>query len=200
MNSQPTRYTLMAIVFHWATAVLVFILFPLGWYMVDLPKGPERSANFALHKSIGLTVLSLMVVRYLWRLMHQPPPLPGTMPAWQRSLAEGVHRGFYVFLFLQPISGYLSSSFSGHATRLFGIPLPQWGWPDQVLNQFFTDIHVLSSFCFLGLIIAHVVGAMSHLLKKGDQTIQRILPPFVQKRPAESGRGLARISVEEGQA
>jgi cytochrome b561 len=176
MNQAFERYTTTAVVLHWLTAAMIFIQFPLGWYMVDLPKGPIRGQYFASHKSIGLTILVLVIVRTVWRWRHPPPPLPAVIPAWQRAAAETVHRLFYVLFFLQPISGYISSSFSGHSTKYFGIPLPQWGWHDAALNQLFTDVHVLSSFCLIALIVAHLTGALSHGMQRDDQVLERMMP------------------------
>ncbi|MGH8597082.1 MAG: cytochrome b, partial [Gammaproteobacteria bacterium] len=156
----PTlKYTRTAMWLHWLIAGLVFTLFALGWYMVDLPKGPDRGASFALHKSLGLTVFLLMLWRLGWRLRHAAPPLPDTVPHWQATVARAVHASFYLLLLLQPITGYLSSSYSGYDTALFGIALPQWGHHNPPLNELFTEIHVLNSMILLGLVLAHLAGA-----------------------------------------
>ena len=126
-------------ILHWLTAALVFFLFGLGWYMTDLPTTPVRGPYFALHKSIGITVFLLLLVRLVWRLSHRPPAMSAALPAWQRILAGSVHKLFYVFLVLQPLTGYLSSSFSGHKTKFFVIPLPYWGRHDPPLNLLFTE-------------------------------------------------------------
>ena len=170
-----TQYTLTAIVIHWLSAVLIFAMFAIGWYMVDLPRGAERSASFALHKSIGLTIFLLALFRGIWRYFH-PPPAYRQMPKWRITAARTGHLLFYVLLVVQPLSGYLSSSFSGYKTKLFGIPLPHWGWRDVPLNEFFTEIHVLSSVLFLILIGVHLAGAVSHAFSRGDGVLQRIRP------------------------
>lgn len=121
------RYTLVAIVLHWIMVPAILMQFSLGWYMVDLPKSPERSYFFALHKSIGLTIFLMAMIRLGWRLMHSPPPLPATLPHWQRESARVTHTMLYILMFLQPLSGYLSSSFSGYTTNLFGIPFTRLG-------------------------------------------------------------------------
>lgn len=175
-SNRPGRYTLTAIALHWLIALLVFGLFALGWYMVDLPRGPDRSSSFALHKSIGLSVFALALVRIIWRYFHRPPPYPAPTPAWRITVARSAHLLFYVLLFLQPISGYLSSSFSGYKTRVFGLALPHWGWRDPPLNELFTEIHVMSSVLFLILICMHVAGALSHLFDPNDGVFRRILP------------------------
>lgn len=175
MQRNNNRYSVPAITFHWIIAALIVFLFGLGWYMTDLPKGPVRTPYFSLHKSIGLTVAGLALLRLLWRLTHRPPVLPAAIPDWQRRASGFVHTMLYVFMFLQPISGYVSSSFSGYSTKYFGVPLPNWGWKDHALNQLFTDVHVVSSFILLGLIIIHVSGALLHAVK-GDGVIGRMLP------------------------
>ena len=176
MESKPDRYSSIAIILHWTVALLILVQFSLGWYMVDLPKGTERSDLFALHKSIGLSILLLASVRLVWRLTHNLPPLPTTMPRWQRELALHTHIMLYLLLFLQPLSGYLSSSFSGYKTSFFGIPLPHWGWKDLVLNELFTALHVVSSITLLLLIIAHTLGALLHALTPEDHVFRRMLP------------------------
>lgn len=170
------KYTRVAMALHWATVVLVATLFGLGWFMVELPQGPARSYYFALHKSLGLCVVVLLVVRIAWRVGHRPPPLPDSVPRWQAHLARGVHAAFYVLLLAQPSSGYLSSCFSGYATSWFGLPLPNWGWRDAPLNELFTELHVLCSITLLVLIGTHMLGFLSHLLAGERAMSRRMLP------------------------
>ena len=177
MNSQDRnsnhRYTTAAVAIHWLSALLICALFGLGWFMVDLPKGPERGYYFALHKSIGLTLFLLMIYRIGWRWRHQPPALPVDVPRWQQFMATAVHRLFYVLLIIQPISGYLSSSFSGYKTNWFGVPLPHWGWRDAPLNELFTEIHVGVSIALVVLVGVHITGALSHLLEGKSAILRR---------------------------
>lgn len=187
MQRNNNRYTLPAIALHWVIAGLIIFLFGLGWYMTDLPKGPVRTPYFSLHKSVGLTVAGLALLRLLWRLTHRPPALPD-MPDWQRRAAGFTHTMLYVFMFLQPVSGYISSSFSGYTTKYFGIPLPDWGWKDHILNQLFTDVHVVSSVILLCLIVVHVSGALQHAFKH-DGVVGRMLPG---RRGAQAETGLNR--------
>ena len=169
------RYPLLSIIFHWATAVLIIALFAIGWSMVDLPRGPERSATFALHKSLGLTVLLLSVFRVFWRWRFPAPAYGQDVARWKIRVARIVHALFYVALFLQPISGYISSSFSGYKTKWFGLPLPHWGYRDPPLNEFFTEIHVATSLILATLIALHIGGALSHLLVR-DGLFSRMWP------------------------
>ncbi len=181
MTELIQRYRLPAILLHWLSAVLIIGLFLIGWYMVDLPRGPDKGFWIALHKSIGLTVAMLVVLRMLWRLTHRSPELPASIPLWKKTVAHLTHAAIYVALVGQPLSGYLSSSFSGYKTKYFGIPLPHWGWKDQALNQMFTDAHVVCSIVLLILIISHVGAALVHLLINKDGVFQRMLPDFSRR-------------------
>ncbi len=169
------RYSLVAITLHWLIAALIFSLFVIGWYFEALPKGSERSWFIALHKSLGITVFGLIVLRLVWRLSHRPPPLPRSMPLWEQKAAMLNHYILYALMFVQPISGYLSSSFSGYTTRYFGIPLPQWGWKDETLNTIFNTIHVADAYLLFAVVTLHVLAALRHLFKQ-DGIFRRMLP------------------------
>lgn len=182
MTEQSTRYGLPAIVIHWLSAVLIIALCIIGWYMVDLPRGPGKGYWISLHKSIGITVAGLILFRMLWRLTHRPPDLPASMPFWKRAIAHLTHAAIYVALVVQPLSGYLSSSFSGYKTKYFGIPLPHWGWRDASLNQLFTDVHVICSITIVVLVLAHVIGALMHLFVNKDGVFQRMVPGIGKSR------------------
>lgn len=174
---EPDKYSTAAIILHWLMALLIAALFGLGWYMTGLTKGsPERSWFFALHKSLGLTVALLALVRLGWRLRIAPPELPAVIPYWKRLLAEYTHLVLYLLMFLQPVSGYLSSSFSGYSTRFWGVPLPDWGWKNEALNQLFTGIHVASSITLLALIVLHIIGALQHGLQREESVMLRMWP------------------------
>jgi len=172
------RYDKIAVTLHWVVAVLVLGMLAQGFYMTDLPTDAEnRSFFYRLHKSMGLTVLLLMVARLAWRLRHSPPAWPPSMPAMQQRLARLVHGCFYVFLLLQPLSGYLSSSFSGYPTRFWGIPLPQWGWKEPVWNENLTTVHEVFAIVLVTLIVTHIAATLVHVFAPGQKNVLwRILP------------------------
>lgn len=167
------RYSLPAIVLHWAMAIVIVWLLWLGWTMTDLPKGAERSAAYGLHKSLGLLALLLVAVRLVWRGRNPAPLSPAT--GWEAWLAKATHLGLYVFLLLAPLAGYLASSFTPFAIRFFGIELPRTSGPDEGLNALFKQIHQLAVWGGAGLIALHLVGALKHALQR-DGTLTRMLP------------------------
>ena len=169
------RYNTVAVIIHWAMAILLICMFILGIYMVDLPKGSdERSWFFALHKSMGLTLALFVLVRLLWKLISESPPLPNDVTPIQKIAAVSTHHLLYLMMFIQPITGYISSSFSGYKTKFWGIPLPHWGWKSSELNQLFTTIHDISAVIFGLLIFLHISGAMYHIHKKQFHLFKRM--------------------------
>lgn len=171
------RYTLMAVVFHWVVALLMFTLIGLGWYMVDIPKStPPRGIFFNLHKSIGLIAALLILVQIWWRIKHAPPPLPASLPAWERKASNIGHRLLYVCMVAMTLSGYVEANFTKYGIKFFGYPLPPWGWEDKAISALLTKIHVFTSYIFVALIIIHVVAAFKHFLLDRDQVLQRMLP------------------------
>ena len=113
---------------HWLIAALIVIQFTLAYLADDLPIGAHKLALLARHKSFGMTVLMLAILRLLWRLGHAPPPLPSGMTPLERRLARGTHMAFYVLLFAMPLTGWLMSSAKSYSVSWFGL----FTWPNLI--------------------------------------------------------------------
>lgn len=182
-NAVPTttgpaaKYTWQAMLLHWLLAVLVIGMLALGYSLGDIPRNtPARGFYVNLHKSFGMLVLVLVLVRIVWRVTHKPPPLEANLPRWQAVAAIWSHRLLYLCILLQPLSGYLASSFGKYGVKFFGIELPNWGWEDKTLRGFFGGIHGFVAMALVVLIAIHVLAALKHLLINRDQVFQRMLP------------------------
>lgn len=171
------RYTWQAIALHWLLAVLIIGMLVLGYSLEEIPRNtPARGFYVNLHKSFGVLILALVLVRLVWRFTHRPPPLEAGMPRWQAVAAAWSHRLLYLCILLQPLSGYLASSFGKYGVKFFGVELPNWGWDDKALRGFFGEVHGVVGFTLAVLIAIHVLAALKHLLIDRDQVFQRMMP------------------------
>jgi len=178
-----TRYTHTAVTLHWLIALLIFAAFPLGLYMHDLPLSPHKLRLYSYHKWIGITVFVLAVMRLSWRATHRPPPLPASMPAWERFAAESVHYLLYALIFAIPVSGWLMSSAKGMQTVWFGVlPLPDLIGKDKELGDLLHEAHEAFNFALLGLLLAHVGAALKHHIIQHDDILARMIP-FLRRKP-----------------
>jgi cytochrome b561 len=179
------RYGRVAMILHWLIALAIVTMLGLGAIMVDLPRGsPEKFQLYQVHKSLGLTVLGLSLVRLGWRLGHPPPPLPAGMASWERLAARGTHIVFYVLMIGLPISGWMMVSASpwNIPTQPWGLfTLPHLPWfathPDKEgLEGVLKALHETAAWTMAGLIVLHVAAALRHHFVKRDLVLLRMLP------------------------
>jgi cytochrome b561/polyisoprenoid-binding protein YceI len=171
----PKRYSLTAIVLHWLLAALLFFQIALGWGLEDA-RGHAGFVAFQLHKSIGISILVLTLVRVAVRFWKpRPAPLEG---GFTGLLAKLVHLGLYAFMLGAPLTGWalVSTAKIRVPTLLFGtVPLPHLPLP-QGSHELFEGGH--SAFVWLGLalFVLHVLGAIRHHLLLRDGLIYRMVP------------------------
>jgi cytochrome b561 len=173
---QTQIYTRTAIVLHWLIGLCVLAQITLGLWMITIPKSPPgvRAYWFNMHKSIGITLAALIVLRLLWRFAHRAPPLPQTMPDWERIAAKANHALLYVCMIVMPVSGYLGSSFTKYPILYFGIPLPQWGGDSPALKELCSQVHFITVSIFIALIAIHIAAAVKHWLVDRDGVARRM--------------------------
>ncbi|MEG2940853.1 MAG: cytochrome b [Thermomonas sp.] len=162
---------------HWLTLLLLVWIGWLGLTMGDLPNGPDKIATYALHKSIGITILSLVVIRICWRLYAgSPDAVPGT-PHWQERIASLTHFALYALLLAMPLSGWILNSASGYPLQWFGlVNLPALTGKDHDLHELAEDIHEWLFWTMATLVVAHAAAAFYHHLFQRDATLTRMLP------------------------
>jgi cytochrome b561 len=171
------RYHNFAIFLHWLLAIGVFVMIGLGWYMSDIPKGtPERAFWFNLHKSIGVTIGVLVLIRVWWRLTHKPPALPASMPGWEVTAAKISHGLLYACLIIMPLVGFLASNFSKYGVKYFGIPIGPFFAENQALRDGLQEVHEFTSYVLVTVIVIHVLAAFKHLVLDKDSVFERMLP------------------------
>jgi cytochrome b561 len=165
------RYTKTAVVLHWVIAALLLAEFAQGWWMQQIPKQPPgiRADAFNLHKSIGLLLLALALIRLGWRLAHRPPKL-ATVPRWQALLAKANHGLLYAMMIAMPLTGYLGSVFSGYPIKWFGVTLPGWASSDPLLKEAMSIAHLATSWILLASLCLHAAAPVK-LAVAGDRVL-----------------------------
>ncbi|WP_233214147.1 cytochrome b [Pollutimonas nitritireducens] len=178
------QYTRTAIVLHWLIAVLLLGQFAFGWYLQEIPRGvPERSFFVNLHKSSGILIGLLILVRVGWRLTHKPPPLPDTIPRVQQRIASATHILLYVLMVVMPLSGYIASNYSKWGVKFFNVvTFPPWGVESKLIYAIFNQTHKVASWLLLALVILHVFAGLKHLLVDRDRVFSRMLPRCFPER------------------
>lgn len=193
----PLRYTRLAIAFHWAIAALVLALLGIGLAMTHGDLAPMRRFQlYQWHKSLGITVLALSLLRLGWRAFHRPPPLPAAMPAWERKGAHLAHGLLYGLILGLPLVGWALVSASP-----FNIPTVLYGtvpWPHLPLFADLADkataeavlkrVHAYGAWMLIVLLALHVGAALRHHFALRDDTLRRILPSLVRAPRQETPR------------
>ena len=173
--STVLRYPTPAIVLHWLVALLIFVAFPLGVYMHELPVSPDKLKLYSYHKWIGITILMLASARVMWRTTYTPPPLPASMAQWQHRVTHIVHGLLYVLILVIPLSGWLMSSAKGFQTVWFGVlPLPDLVGKNKALGELLAGVHQVLNFSLLVLVFLHVAAALKHHFIERQPFLQRM--------------------------
>jgi cytochrome b561 len=176
-RSIPTRYGAVAQLFHWVVVALIVTQFVLALTAADLPLGVHKLALLARHKSFGMTILMLAILRLLWRGAHPPPPLPANMRPLERIAARGTHTAFYVLLFAMPLTGWMMSSAKSYSVSWFGL----FTWPNLIgKNERAFDLlrttHDSLAVVLFVIAVVHVLAALKHHFWNRDDVLLRMLP------------------------
>lgn len=189
-QSAEERYGDVAVIFHWLIAIFIVGLLVIGKYMVTLePNDPIRFELTQWHKSFGLTVLFLSVLRLFWRFANRPPPEPDSIPHWQQRVATAVHVLLYGLMFAIPLTGWIMSSASplNIDTVLFNVitipHLPPFAdLPNKAeIAESFHEYHELAGNLLILLLLAHIGAALKHHFIDKDTILVRMLPDWASK-------------------
>lgn len=196
---ESARYTTVAIILHWVIALAIFGMIGVGWFMGDLANSnPLKETLYQAHKSVGITILVLVIARILWRVMNPPPKLPDDMAALEKTASHLVHLGFYGLMLLMPLTGwlYVSTAYDFDiATVLFGVvswpDLPFTGWLSNETGHAIVEfIHSKLAWVAIGFLVLHVAGALKHEITAEEGVLKRMMPGlFGSTQPPRAARG-----------
>lgn len=175
-RNSALRYGYVAQTLHWVIVGLLIVQVTLGKIADELPLGLEKLAVLARHKSFGITILGLAVIRLAWRSVNRPPP-PPPMPRWQHMAAKLNHWALYALLFAMPLSGWMMSSASNYPVSWFGlVQLPDLVAPDPSLKERFEEVHEALAKILIALALLHIAAALKHQFLDRDGLLYRMLP------------------------
>lgn len=180
-----TRYTGVAIAFHWLIALLIVTNVGLAWSWDYVGEDSVRPL-INNHKTIGITVLALVTMRLLWRITHRPPPLSDHLKSWEKRAAHVVHIALYLIMFALPLSGWIMDSAykdaASHPNLYFGL----FEWPrlgfimdmdpatKKSVHDSFEKLHGLSGLILYALVFFHIAGALKHQFLDKDREMARM--------------------------
>lgn len=178
IRNTSRRWGAVAQLLHWLVVALIITQFALARIADHLPAGVAKLAALAQHKSVGITILGLAVLRLLWRLMNRPSPaLPADLKPWERGLAHLTHHGLYLLLFALPLSGWMMSSAKNYPVSWFGVGrLPNLVAPDETLFAFLKGTHQVLATTLLVVAVLHALAALQHHFVRRDDVLRRMLP------------------------
>lgn len=180
------RYTRIAIVFHWVIAAFVVTNIALAWTFKMWDDRPWTQSVTNTHKTIGITVLGLALMRLLWRIAHRPPPLSPAIPRWQAVAARTGHAALYFLIIAMPLSGWIYDSAWEYAADVpidfFGLfEMPRIAWvadmpagPKKEVDELFHHVHEWLSYLLYVMLAAHLAGALKHQYFDRIPTLQRM--------------------------
>jgi cytochrome b561 len=178
MSDLPASYSSAQKWLHWLiAAVILLIMIPAGLTMTRLGEGPTTNTLYELHKSFGIIVFSLAVIRAAIRLGRGAPPLEPDIPAWQRYAANASHYAMYVLIFLVPLTGWAATSACCPPVNLFWtmpltLPVPT---DEQLAKRIFL-FHYTFVFTLAAIVLVHISAALHHHFVRRDRTLLRMLP------------------------
>jgi cytochrome b561 len=162
---------------HWLVAVLIFLQFALGYLAKGWSLSPTKLDLFVWHKSTGIVILTLVLLRLLLRLGASAPALPEDTPAWERAAARSSQLLLYVFMISLPLSGWIINSAAGIPFKIFWwLELPPLGQADKQVATLTAYVHFWLGVVFAALVVVHISAALRHHFVKRDSVLRRMLP------------------------
>jgi cytochrome b561 len=163
--------------FHWLIVLLIITQWLIAQHADGLPNGLAKLRTLDLHKSIGMTVFMLAIIRLVWRWSNPVPTLDGLARGWERIAAGLSHVALYALIFAMPLTGWLMSS--AHAYSVSWFHLFQWPdliQPDPALSEKLQSVHKLLFKILVGVAVLHVLGALKHHVVDRNEVLKRMLP------------------------
>ncbi|HTU64697.1 MAG TPA: cytochrome b [Steroidobacteraceae bacterium] len=163
--------------FHWLIVLMIIGQWLIAERADDLPNGMAKLQTLALHKSLGITILFLAILRLVWRWANPVPSLDGLAKPWERLLAHLSHILLYGLIFALPLTGWMMSSARNFPVSWFKlVQLPDLVAPGQATFERMHDLHHLLFNVLVGVAVLHALGALKHHVIDRNEVLKRMLP------------------------
>ena len=170
--------------FHWLIAGLILGQFVLGWLAEVWRLSPTKLDLFVWHKSFGMVILVLALLRLSWRLLNRPPSMPPGMPVWEQQAAHASHLTLYGLMIVMPLSGWIINAAANIPFSVFWVvPVPDLVAPSKSLQKTAEFVHLGLFWMFALAVGLHVSAALRHHFLLGDEVLVRMLP-FARPKPS----------------
>ena len=178
VRNTTSRWGWVAQLLHWTIVVLIIVQFWLGYATRWAPTDFKKLPTVVPHKSWGITILALAVIRLAWRLFNPTPLLPSNLKPWERAAAHFTHYGLYILLFAMPLTGWIASSARGFSVSWAGlVQLPNFvASGNRPLYDSLMTFHYWLSWTLVTIALLHVAAAFKHHFVLKDDVLRRMLP------------------------
>lgn len=181
LRNTQSRYGLVSQLFHWLVVALILAQYAWAWRIDNAEGFRVRLELVTQHKTIGMTVLALALLRLLWRIFNRPPSLPGGMRGWERVAAKAGHWALYGLIFAMPLSGWLYSSAAGLGDYWWGpVNFPSLVESSERLEDLFGRVHETLAWALAIMAGVHVLAALRHQFLLKDGLMRRMLPIWLR--------------------
>ena len=176
-GTRTDHYPATSKLLHWLVAACVLTTAPVAIAMGRVSPGPTQDTLFNLHKSLGVLILTLMILRLINRLVVGAPIADPDIEPWQKTVSSVVHTSLYALLLAMPIVGYIANSAFGATTPFFGLfNLPPIVAKNDALSTQLFTIHRWAGWLVILLVLMHVGAALYHYFIRRDNVLPRMLP------------------------
>lgn len=174
LKNSEQNYGVFSISVHWISAILFIGATILGLYLEELPWGPTKSELMDLHKSVGVILMFLILLRIVWRFISPNPPAIDTAKAWEQTMSKVVMGVLMLALLLMPLSGWIMSNAGGHSVELFTLPMPTLIGESESIKEIASSVHAILGKLAILAILLHLAGALKHHFIYKDNVLKRM--------------------------
>ncbi len=172
-TAEPRRFTALSRILHWLTAILVFSMLLIGFTMVSTVT--DYATLLIIHKTLGVVILAVVIIRVVNRLTHRPPPLPPTVGRFEHVLVVTSEMSLYALLLAQPLVGWAMVSAAGRPLVVFGsLYLPRIAPVNLELFWVLRETHSVLAFLLVAVVAAHVSAVLLHTITLRDKMLARM--------------------------